>query len=272
MLSGDMTKRQRFIRWCALALCLLLAALARPGHVAAERATAGTARMAWLPLIGGGAGCLAIPAESYATLPMNPPPTDRPAALHADLNLALRGYAPALTFLGLVDYGGHADPAAPQLPGLFADNRIPAFAASYRVYDWNWACNCRGALLTYPDVTLLGMRTAPGETIHVPDSGRTVGSGYEAFVLYADPERITLKYTREDNVVFGYTIHIEGVCVEPRLLGLYQIWDAAGRGELPVLRAGQAIGRARGSEIRVAIRDAGSFLDPRSRKDWWQER
>ncbi len=267
-----MTKRQRPIRWCALALCLLLAALARPGHATAEGATAGATQTAWLPLIGGDTGCLPIPAESYATLPMNPPPTDRPAALHADLNLALRGYAPALTFLGLVDYGGHADPDAPQLPSLFADGRTPMFVASYRVYDWDWACNCRGAPIGYPDVTLLGMRTTPGETIHVPDSGRTVGSGYEAFVLYAGAERITLKYTREDNVVLGYTIHLEGVCVEPRLLALYQMWDAAGRGQLPVLRAGQTIGRARGSEIRVAIRDAGSFLDPRSRKDWWQGR
>jgi len=253
-------------------LGLLLAALLRPGCLTAEGVTTGSARTVWLPLVGGGTGCLPIASESYATLPMNPPPTDRPAALHADLNLALRGYEPILTFLGLVDYGGHADSGAPQLPGLFADRRTPAFAASYRVHDWNWAGNCRGALLTYPDVTLLGMRTIPGETIHVPDSGRTVGSGYEAFVLYASPERITLKYTREDNVVLGYTIHIEGVCVEPRLLALYQMWDAAGRGQLPVLRAGQAIGRARGDEIRVAIRDAGSFLDPRSRKDWWQGR
>ena len=68
----------------------------------------------------------------------------------------------------------------------------------------------------------------------------------------------------------GYTIHIEGVCVEPRLLALYRLWNEAGRGELPALRGGQPFGRARGDEIGVAIRDAGTFMDPRSRRDWWR--
>jgi hypothetical protein len=27
-----------------------------------------------------------------------------------------------------------------------------------------------------------------------------------------------------------------------------------------------------GSEIQVAVRDTGSFMDPRSRNDWWQGR
>ena len=48
--------------------------------------------------------------------------------------------------------------------------------------------------------------------------------------------------------------------------------DNAGRGRMPALRAGQAFGHARGGEIGVAIRDWGTFLDPRSRKDWWQGR
>ena len=39
--------------------------------------------------------------------------------------------------------------------------------------------------------------------------------------------------------------------------------------QLPALRAEQAFGRARGDEIMVSIRDTGSFMDPRSRKDWW---
>jgi hypothetical protein len=91
-------------------------------------------------------------------------------------------------------------------------------------------------------------------------------------VLYANPQRITLKYTREDNVVHGYTLHLEGICVEPRLLALYTTWNNSGRAYLPALTAGQALGRAQGSEVRVAIRDSGTFLDPRSRKDWWRGR
>jgi len=216
--------------------------------------------------------CQPIPAEVYGTLDVTGDPTDRPAEEHADLNLALRGYEATNAFLGLVDYGETGDPKAPQLHGLFADGRTPAFTTVYRVYDWNWGCNCRGPLLTRWAVTLAGMGTALGETIHVPDAGNPIGGGYAALVLYATEERITLKYTPHDNVVEGYTLHVENVCVEPRLLALYRAWDTAGRGRLPALEAGQAFGRARGGEIGVAIRDTGSFMDPRSLRDWWQGR
>lgn len=226
-----------------------------------------------LPLVVVGSGpCASIPGESYETLSVNPLPTDRPAENHADLNLALRSYAPTTAYLGLVDIGGASDPKAPQLPGLFADNRTGNFSAVYRIFDWDWGCNCRGDLLTDPEVTLAGLTTTPSETIHVPSSGYSIGSGYEVLVLYAETTRITLKYTRDDNVVAGYTLHVEDVCVEPQLLSLYRSTNGVGRGHLPALRTGQAIGRALGSAIGIAIRDYGSFLDPRSRKDWWTGR
>jgi hypothetical protein len=214
-------------------------------------------------------GCAPIPGVQYSTLSVDGDPTDRPAALHADLNLALRGYKATVAHLGLVDYGGSDDSAAPQLPTLFLDGRVPAFPAVYQVYDWDWDCNCRGDLLTTYEVTLAGMAVAPGEILRLPDSGYDIGSGYEALVLYATKERITLKYTREDNVVRGYTLHVENVCVEPSLLALYETWNNAGRGRLPALRAGQPFGRALGSEIGVATRDTGTFMDPRSRQCWW---
>jgi hypothetical protein len=109
----------------------------------------------------------------------------------------------------------------------------------------------------------------PSEPVHVPGSGYPIGQDYEVLVLYATSERLTLKYTGEDNVKEGYTLHLEGVCSDPNLLALYQALDGAGRHELPALRPGQAFGRARGVRFGVAIRDAGAFMDPRSRKDWW---
>jgi len=114
-----------------------------------------------------------------------------------------------------------------------------------------------------------GLPIAPGEVIETPRSGYSIGDGYAALVLYADDDTITLKYTREDNVVYGYTIHLSGVCVEPSLLALYQACDAAGRGELPALAGDQPLGRARGAEVYAAVRDTGAWMDPRSRKDWW---
>ena len=221
--------------------------------------------------------CDPIPGESYAAILVeeeeDEDDDDRPAEIHADLNLALRGYEQTTDDLELVPYDGEWDSSAPQLAGLFGDDRIPTIATVYQVYDWNWPSNSRGDLLTDPEVTLAGFATTPEEIIHVPQRGVTIGAdGYEVLVLYASTERITLKYTREDNVIAGYTIHIEGICVEPNLLDLYQSWNDKGRDHLPALMAGQGVGRADGSEIQVAIRDTGSFMDPRSHKDWWQGR
>ena len=226
----------------------------------------------YLPFIVKAKVCQPIPGESYGDLSVNSAPTNPPAEEHPDLNLTMRGYELTDADKGLVDYSGGSDPNAPQLPGLFADNRTATFSNVYQVYGWDWEYNRRGALITDPEVTLAGLAVTPGETIHVPDSGYEIGGGYEMLVLYATPERITLKYTPDDHVIWGYTLHIENICVEPRLLALYQSWNEAGRGHLPALRAGQAFGRARGNEIGVVIRDNGAFMDPRSRKDWWQGR
>jgi len=243
---------------------------APPADSLAIRSSNGVTTYVYLPLVSRFDPCAPIPGESYSVLAVILPPTDRPAEVHADLNLSLRGYELTSGHLGLVD-GGGTDPDAPQLPGLFADNRTPVFSNVYRARDWDWDCNCRGGLITYPNVTVAGFEVAPGETIHVPGSGYDIG-GYGVLVLYASAERITLKYTREDNVVYGYTIHVENICVEPSLLALYQAWNDAGRDHLPALQAGQAFGRARSSEIRVAIRDTGTFMDPRIRGDWWPGR
>ncbi len=210
--------------------------------------------------------------ETYSPLQILSAPTNPPAAAHPDLNLAIRGYASTNASLALVDYTGEVGAGAPQLYGLFADNRTPTFTSAHQVYDWDWSCNCRGALMGDWGVSLLGLATASGENILLPDSGADIGNDFRALVLYADSARVTLKYTREDNVVSGYTLHIENVTLDANLLTMYQQNNAAGRGNLPALRARQIIGRASGAEIQVAIRDAGAFLDPRSRKDWWRGR
>ena len=202
----------------------------------------------------------AIPGESYGTVAPLSPVTNPPAENDPDRNLVWRGYTRTTAYLGLVDYPGPFDPWAPQLPGLFGDNRTATFSTAYRVYDWDWHCNCRGQLISDWDVTLAGLAVTPGEIIRVPGSGYDIGrlpNGYKVMVLYATANRITLKYTREDDVVFGYTLYLENICVEPNLLALYQSWNAAGRTRLPALFAGQGVGRAMSSELGVAIRDTG---------------
>lgn len=251
-------------------LWLLLVGILVRGYPLPASADQGEVHL-YLPLVRNAKPCRPISDENYDTLSVKGPPTDRPAEEHADLNLALRGYVAVEEAGELVDYDGDVDSRAPQLAGLFADRRTPTFATTYRVHDWNWTHNRRGNPITQPPVTLAGLETDAKETVHAPDAGTRIGEDYVALVLYASERRLTLKYTREDNVIYGYTIHIEDIWVEPRLLALYRTCDDDGRGELPALRGGQALGRARGTEIGVAIRDCGSFMDPRSRKDWWQD-
>ncbi len=213
--------------------------------------------------------CAPISGQSYGTLPIVGPPTDRPADRHGDINLKLRGYEKTGATTGLIDMGGPTDPRAPQLAGLFSDKRIPTFANVYRAHNWDWGSNSRGSIITDFEVTVAGMSTKPGEPIHVPPANYDIGQGYQVLVLYASKERITLKYTGEDTVATGYAIHVDGICVEPGLLGLYHKMNGEGRRHLPALRPGQPFGRAIGDEIQVAIRDTGKFMDPRVRKDWW---
>ncbi|WP_420632155.1 hypothetical protein [Candidatus Leptofilum sp.] len=223
----------------------------------------------YLPLITNPLDC-GISGASYSSLPIASDPITRPAWDHPDINLAIRGYEQVSASLMLVEYAGGSDANAPQLDTLFSPARVPTFTNAYQIYRWDWACNCRLDLMSNWPTTLLGMGTSEGEPIHVPDSGYDIGGGNDVMVLYATDNRITLKYTREDNVVFGYTVHIEDICVDPALVSLYDSLDAAGRAQLPVLAGGQPFGRALGDEIKVSIRDTGNFLDPRSRKDWWQ--
>jgi hypothetical protein len=246
-------------------------ALSQPLRENALSATEALTSYVYLPLIVSPTDPCTPTDETYGTLaPIEPAGGD--VSQHPDVNLAIRSYTPTIAYLGLVDYAGNVDPDAPQLYTLFDDQRTPIFNAAYQVYRWDWTCNCRSGPITKWDMTLLGMQTTPGEIIHLPEAGYDVGSGYGALVLYAEPTRLTLKYTPEDNVVAGYTLHLENICVDENLLALYQQLNAAGRSQLPALRPGQPLGRAPDTEIDAAIRDNGAFLDPRSRKDWWQGR
>ncbi len=225
--------------------------------------------------------CAPIPGASYSSSPTSGAVTDRPAAQHADLNPKMRGWAPCSqvgcgstgSTLGLIyipPAASGVDTKAPQLYTLFNPARVPTFKANYRGYDWDWSCNCKGGLISTWDVHWIGVGTSSGEVLHLPSSGYDIGGGYQARVLYADGDTVTLKYTAEDNVVYGYTIHIVGICLEPGLRSLYDSDNAAGRSQLPALKGGEPIGRACGGQTLVAVRDTGSFMDPRSQDDWWQ--
>ncbi|MFW5940934.1 MAG: hypothetical protein ACOCXI_03960 [Chloroflexota bacterium] len=254
-----------------LLLFLLTAAWFSPlSTLAAERGQ-DSPNSVYLPLVTSPAvqSCR-VSETTFGALRIKSAPTDIAAHNHPDLNLAFRGYSSTEAPLQLVQYDGPTDDAAPQLEGLFSPARLPRFGSAYRVNNWDWECDCRAGPIGEWPVTLLGMETGPGEVLHVPQSGYDIGGGYEVMVLYAGRDRITLKYTADDNVVVGYTLHIEDVCVADDLLDLYEEMNAAGREYLPALHEGQPFARANGRQIKVAVRDSGAFMDPRTQKDWWK--
>jgi hypothetical protein len=168
-----------------------------------------------------------------------------------------------------VDIDGPTDSRAPKLDSLFDPRRVPVFVANHQIHEWDWDRDAPAGLIESPEVTLVSFGTTVGEAMHAPEAGYDIGGGLVALVLYVSDDSITLKYTREDHVVYGYTIHVVGVCVDPDLRSLYEELDRAGRNDLPALGARQPFGRAIGSAVLVAIRDTGRFMDPRSEKDWW---
>jgi hypothetical protein len=208
--------------------------------------------------------------ESYGSIEIPNWQSSTPAETHPDINLAVRGYTPTTTSLGLVDLG-NTDPSGPQLAGLYATPHLPNFKAAYRVYDWDWDNQRRGDPIDTWDVTMLEMAAIPGETIHVPDrAGSEIAPGYKALVLYASPTRLTLKYTSEDTMATGFGLHLENICVDENLLAHYTTLNSEGRHSLPAVQVGQAVGRASSDRIGVAVRDTGGFMDPRSHHDWWR--
>lgn len=196
--------------------------------------------------------------------------TPSETATHPDLNLQIRGYEPYPSGeKRLISYSGATDLQKPPQLGTIL-NKGSDINSTYQVYDWNWSTNSRGSLLTSPyPVTLIGLASSPLDPIQVPESNHMMSS-FQAVVIYADQNSITFHYTPADNPTGGYTVHIADICVDQNLVNFYQQKNNAGRGELPALLKNQVFGVARTTEVKVAIRDSGQFMDPRSKKDWWQ--
>jgi hypothetical protein len=195
-----------------------------------------------------------------------------------DLNLAVRGWYPVNERLGFVRYGYPTDePPDTQHPlrlSWVAGSTESSFVATYQVNDWDWQAGrpVPRNPIPYP-VTMLGLRTWPGQPIHAAYRDLPIDrdQGLIALVMYADARQLTLKYTWQDCLDDGgYLVHIENFCVDPNLVALYQVLNENGRHQLPGVRADSVVGTAAGSEVDVVVRDSGSFLDPRSWQDWWQ--
>lgn len=199
----------------------------------------------------------------YNLIPLQGERDSRPAAEHGDLNLKLREPQPIDVELALVDIpGAGIDPNAPRLKDVFEPN----FSAAYTIHNWDWGCNCKGDLIKDDHVVLVGIKTTPGEPVYIPTKQQDIFQGkYYAVVLYASEDSLTFVYDRAGTVAHAYAVHYQGLKTDPSLLALYR--QSQGN-ELPGLTLDTPVGTAT-DELIVAIRDKGSFMDARSRKDWW---
>lgn len=205
-------------------------------------------------------------SNSYKLIPIVGEREKRPFTEHGDLNLSLRGWEPVDVERALVDIkDAGVDPDAPNLGDVFGPN--PDIVAVYNVHNWDWGCLCPGDLVDESEQAfLIGLKTTPGEPIFIPTRKQDIfGGNFFAMVLYADEDSLTLKYTPDGNVASGYTIHYEGLYVDPNLLKLFN--ESKGN-ELPGLTLETPVGVA-SDELIVAVRDNGKFFDARSLKDWW---
>jgi hypothetical protein len=119
---------------------------------------------------------------------------------------------------------------------------------------------------------MITMATTTGETLSIPSRNASISGSYKAIVLYAEENRLTIGYTIDDSVANGYAMHFENICVDPNLLSSYKSSVTASgyhTSSLPALTNGQLIGTAGSEHTGIVVRDRGSFMDPRSAKDWW---
>lgn len=222
--------------------------------------------------------CPTTSSQTYESInPVTPPqrkiqnPENNP-----EVNISLRGWTEVNEAKQLIDYGGDTDPNPPPSFGSVFAGRIPQVVNTYIINEWDWGSGKgipgKSATPAWP-VHLIGLAASPGEPILGLAAGRKVYGDFTLMVLYASPNSITFTHSNGDVAPpndDGYPIYFLDICVDPNLLAKYQSDNAGGRNSLPAIRAGQIFGYAKDTEVKVAVRDTGSFMDPRSRKDWWQ--
>ena len=269
--------------------CLLASSPPAPADARQFASGGNVVPRAYLPIVTH-SSCPTTSSNVYAVIPIqdgyykNNQITDE----NPDFRLSILGYAPVHGEpLDLVNYGGGSDSNAPRFQGVFRPQRRPRFTAAYLNYQWNWddgpgsapPYGSRGPLNDDPffRVTVLDFEVTPGEAIYIPERSVPIyGGDVVAMVLYASENELAITYTRHDAVYLPggiYVVHLLNFCVDPQLVAAYRAQLSAGRrstGMLPAIRNDQPVGMARSHSLTIAIRDTARFMDPRSRKDWWQ--
>lgn len=193
-----------------------------------------------------------------------------------EVNISLRGWTEINAEKQPIGYGGDTDPNSPPSIGSVFAGHLPQIVKTYIINDWDYANGKpipgKSATPAYP-VHLIGLSGAPGEPLLGLMAGRKIYQDFTLMVLFATPTSILFSHSTGDLAPpddDGYPFYFIDLCVDPNLLALYQKDAADGRNVLPAIRAGQIFGYVKDTDVKVAVRDTGSFMDPRAKKDWWQ--
>ncbi|QQS44494.1 hypothetical protein IPM65_02760 [Candidatus Roizmanbacteria bacterium] len=141
------------------------------------------------------------------------------------------------------------------------------------------------------DAPVLEIPTEAGNTaVKVPSTGYDIGGGYEAMVVFATADRVTIHIGRHEYFVGsgqnncnggtcsgGYWIYVKGICVDKQIQQAYNNVKAAQQSagadknpiQLPMVRPGQILGKATGTSVIVGVRDNGPFITT-SKPVYWE--
>lgn len=140
------------------------------------------------------------------------------------------------------------------------------------------------------DAPVLEIPTDAGSAVKVPSTGYDIGGGYEAMVVFAAADRVTLHVGRHEYFVGsgqnncnggpcsgGYWIYVKGICVDKQILQAYDGVKAAQQSagadknpiQLPMVKPGQILGNATGTSVVVGVRDNGPFITT-SKPVYWE--
>lgn len=224
--------------------------------------------------------CSNLPEKKFSLLSANYEPDNFPLSgdlkSNPDVNLYLRGFEPNNEAKELIDrthnYGlDYIDP--PQISTVFKDKQ-PQIANTYHIFEWDFnKKKSLAPLIATPNfkVHMLGLKAVPGDKIYAPYTGRSIGSGKAYLVLFADSNNILLTNSRANALNSGYLVYFLDICVYPSLVNLYNSADSSGRTSLPALAVGEEFAVSRTNEVKIVVRDSMSFMDIRSRQDWWRK-
>jgi hypothetical protein len=211
-----------------------------------------------------------------------------PASRDPDINIRMRGpqgspaWEEASFSRDLQDHTGFEDPKAPQLSTLIGEveNHDPKFTYFGKVKSKSGIGFDSSDSLGHEIPGIGSILADPKDIVYSPRQGYELGGGYSYVVLYATATDIVIHDTAEDSVARGYTIHLFDMKVDQSLLDLYNQNEANGRQQLVAIPCHAKLGTVGGAatptppavpigpDMRIIIRDTGSFMDFRY-KDWW---